>query len=111
DVVGRDLEMNNAIHQVIGVLPPMPAFPDANDIWITSASCPFRSSDAVISDRSTFILSGIFGKLREDVSLEQGSRDVNTIALNLRAAYPDIYSATDGYSADLGYLKDEMIGS
>ena len=44
NVVGANLEMNNAVHRVIGVLPPIPAYPDDNDIWITWASCPFRSS-------------------------------------------------------------------
>ncbi|MFT5690941.1 MAG: putative ABC transport system permease protein, partial [Oceanicoccus sp.] len=31
-IVGTSLEMNNAVHKVIGVLPPMPAYPDDNDI-------------------------------------------------------------------------------
>ena len=51
NVVGQVLEMNNAAHKVIGVLPVIPPFPDDNDIWITSSSCPFRSSAQVIAGR------------------------------------------------------------
>ena len=61
-IVGKDLEMNNAIHSVIGVLPPIPAFPDSNDIWITAASCPYRSSEATINNRAVPIVAGVFGK-------------------------------------------------
>ncbi len=110
DVVGSSLEMNNAIHRVIGVLPPVPAFPDDNDIWITSASCPFRSSPPVIDNRNVPMIASIFAKLRDDVSIENGASDVNGIAQRLLTAYPDSYSAARGYSADLTALKEVMTG-
>ena len=110
DVVGSSLEMNNAIHRVIGVLPPIPAFPDDNDIWITSASCPFRSSPPVIDNRNLPMIASIFAKLRDDVSIENGASDVNGIAQRLLTSYPDSYSAARGYSADLTALKEVMTG-
>src|SRR5690606_36116010 len=70
----------------------------------------FRSSDGVINNRAAPIISGVFGKLREGVSLEQGTNDVNTIAQRLRRDFPEVYSADRGYSADLVSLKDEMVG-
>jgi len=109
-IVGATLEMNNAIHTVIGVLPPIPAFPDDNDIWVTASSCPFRASEMMINNRSMAMLSGVFGKLREGVTLEAASRDVNTVAQRLLTSYPDAYSEQRGYSASLRPLKDEMVG-
>ncbi|MFS1524266.1 ABC transporter permease [Microbulbifer sp. 2304DJ12-6] len=109
NVVGISLEMNNAVHTVIGVLPPMPAYPDDNDIYISAASCPFRSSEGMINNRSPGMLT-LFGKLKENGDLERVSREVNTIAGQLQAQYPDDYRTSNGYSANLVSLKSEMIG-
>ncbi len=41
-IVGRTLRMNDRIHTVIGVLPPIPAYPDDNDVYMPVSACPFR---------------------------------------------------------------------
>ena len=41
-IVGRTFEMNDRIHTVIGVLPPIPQYPDENDIYMPTSACPFR---------------------------------------------------------------------
>ena len=41
--------MNDKIHTVVGVLPPLPPYPDDNDIWMPAGACPFR--DAGINNR------------------------------------------------------------
>lgn len=109
DVVGTSLEMNNAVHKVIGVLPPMPAFPDDNDIYISAASCPFRSSEGMINNRLPGMLT-LFGKLADNTSIQQASQEVNAIAGQLQAQYPDAYQVNNGYSANLVSLKSEMVG-
>ena len=108
-VAGTTLEMNNAVHRVIGVLPPMPAYPDSNDIWITVASCPFRSSDQIISDRDAPMVSA-YAKLNDGVSIEQADADVKNVAQQLITAYPDSYSRTRGYQAALTTVRSELIG-
>ncbi len=108
-VVGMSLEMNNATHKVIGVLPPLPAYPNNDDIYITAASCPFRSSEGMINSRGMQMIS-VYGKLAAGSSIEQGSREVNTIAGQLATQYPDDYPQSRGYSANLVSLKDEMVG-
>jgi putative ABC transport system permease protein len=45
-VVGRLLEMNDRSHRVVGVLPPLPRFPDPNDVFMPISSCPFCSAPA-----------------------------------------------------------------
>lgn len=109
DVVGMSLEMNNATHKVIGVLPPIPAFPSNDDIYIASASCPFRASEAMINNRRMGMLA-LYGKIAEDSSLADGSREMNTIARQLAEQYPDDYLESQGFSANLVSLKGEMIG-
>ena len=44
-VVGQVFEMNDRPHTVIGVLPPIPQFPDENDVYMPVSACPFRSSE------------------------------------------------------------------
>lgn len=109
NVVGLSLEMNNAVHKVIGVLPPLPAYPEDNDIYISSASCPFRSSEMMINNRSPGMLT-LFGKLEQNTPIEVVSNEVNTIAGQLQAQYPDDYRQSNGYSANLVSLKSEMVG-
>ncbi len=110
NVVGTVLEMNNAAHTVIGVLPVIPPFPDENDIWITSSSCPFRSSDAVIAGRQIPMLPGVFAKLRDSVSVDAANRELGVIAGRLTAAYPDTYAAGNGHATSLKTIKSEMVG-
>jgi predicted permease len=109
DIIGRSLEMNNAVHTVIGVLPPIPAYPVDNDIYIAAASCPFRASEGMINNRRPGMLT-LFGKLKDGVSLQQGSLELNNLAGQLAAQYPDAYPSNEGYAANLVSLKDEMIG-
>ena len=109
-IVGKVLEMNNAAHKVIGVLPVIPPFPDDNDIWITSSSCPFRSSAQVTAGRQMPMLSGVFAKLREDRSMQQAGRELEVIGARLVAAYPDTYAAGNGHATSLRTIKDEMVG-
>ena len=87
DVVGTNLEMNNAIHRVIGVLPPMPAYPDDNDIWITWASCPFRRGEAVMNNRNVPMVQA-YAKLKEGVTHEHAHGDMNNVAQRLITTYP-----------------------
>jgi putative ABC transport system permease protein len=110
NVVGTVLEMNNAAHKVIGVLPVIPPFPDENDIWITWSSCPFRSSDQVIGGRQIPMLPGVFAKLREGVSMDAANRELEVVASRLVAEHPDTYAAGNGHATSLRTVKSEMVG-
>lgn len=109
DVVGMQLEMNNAVHTVIGVLPPLPAYPNDNDIYITAASCPFRISEGMINNRGPGMLT-LIGKLSPDTSFDSANREVSDIARRLADTYPDDYPASRGYSASVSDVKSEMVG-
>ena len=39
-IVGRTFEMNDRMHTVVGVLPPMPQFPADNDVYMPPSACP-----------------------------------------------------------------------
>ena len=43
-IIGRHFRMNDKVHTVVGVLPPVPQYPEENDVYMPASSCPFRSS-------------------------------------------------------------------
>ena len=63
NVVGQVFEMNDRPHTVIGVLPPIPQFPDENDVYMPVSACPFRSSEGVRTNRNARMVQA-FGRLR-----------------------------------------------
>ena len=62
-VVGKVFQMNNRPHTVVGVLPNVPQFPNANDVYMPSSACPFRSSAQTRENRAARMLS-VYGRLR-----------------------------------------------
>ena len=42
NIIGKKYQMNDRAHTVIGVLPPIPQYPNENDVYMTTTSCPFR---------------------------------------------------------------------
>ena len=61
-IVGKTFEMNDRIHTVIGVLPPVPQYPAENDVYMPSSSCPFRMGQFTLNTRTARMLH-IFGRM------------------------------------------------
>jgi hypothetical protein len=65
-IVGRTFELNDRIHTVVGVLPPIPQFPQSDppdDVYMPPSACPFRSNPQTIQNRNARMLTAI-GRLR-----------------------------------------------
>ncbi len=109
-VVGASVDTMNFTYTIIGVLPPMPAYPHGNDVWIPAASDPFRMAGLsnAETNRSSRIISHVLAKLGAEVTLADAGREAETIATRLAEMYPDSYPAT--YSIGLLPVKDELIG-
>jgi putative ABC transport system permease protein len=99
NIVGRVFRMNNRPHTVIGVLPPIPEYPSESDVYMPTANCPFRSNPQTIENRQARLLSVVFGRLKDGVTLEQAQSDMDIVAGNLRSEYPDVYPRNIGYAA------------
>ena len=107
NIVGKVFKMNDRTHTVIGVLPPMPQYPNENDVYMTTAACPTRSSERFKANRNARMMS-VFGRLKPDATVEQAQADVAAIAGRLREQYPDSYPANLGHSATATTLKKEL---
>ncbi|MEM7414808.1 MAG: ABC transporter permease [Gemmatimonadota bacterium] len=107
DVVGRSVEMNNRPHRIVGVLPPVPTYPNQNQVWMPWYACPFRSADSWHLNRQARSLHTV-GRLADGVDVAAAEAEIDRIAQDLRAEFPDDYPGVDRVSADLLPLKEEL---
>ena len=107
NVVGKTFEMNDRVHTVIGVLPPVPQYPDENDVYMPTTSCPTRSSPQFIANRGRHMMRA-FARLKPGVSMAEAHSDLATVAARLQQQYPKFYPADSGYTAEPVSLQKEL---
>jgi len=106
-IVGAKFTMNDRVHTIIGVLPPLPLYPDNNDIWVPAGACPFRSAPAAIGNRK-FRLPTVFARLRPGVTLAQATPDMRGIERQLHASYSEAYPAANALHWEAEGVRDEL---
>lgn len=106
-VLGRPFTMNDRVHTVVGVLPPLPEFPDANDVYMPTTSCPFRSSQRMIANRDARVLT-VLARLRPGVALAEAQTDLKTIGNRLALSYPKSYPPAAGLAMTITPLEQEL---
>jgi putative ABC transport system permease protein len=106
-IVGKTVEMTDRLHTVVGVMPPLPQFPNLNDVFMPVSSCPFRSSDGVRTGRNARMVT-VFARLKPGVTVERATSDVQTVAQRLHREYPDAYPQARGFGVAGTALRDEM---
>ena len=107
EIVGKTFEMNDKVHTVVGVLPPVPQYPNENDVYMPTSACPFRSSKMHLEDRDMRMME-VFGRLKPGVTVAQANADVSTIAAGLKAAYPKSYPDNVGFTSVAAPLQEEL---
>lgn len=106
-IVGKTFEMNDKVHTVVGVLPPVPQYPNENDVYMPTSACPFRSSKAHLDNRDMRMME-VFGRLKPGVTVAQASADVSAIAAGLKASYPKSYPENVGFTSVAAPLQEEL---
>jgi putative ABC transport system permease protein len=106
-IVGKTFEMNDKVHTVVGVLPPVPQYPNENDVYMATSACPFRSNKMHLEDRDMRMME-VFGRLKPGVTVAQANADVSTIAAGLKAAYPKSYPENVGFASSAAPLQEEL---
>jgi putative ABC transport system permease protein len=89
-VIGTTVEMNDRVHTIVGVLPPLPPWPDANEVFMPASACPFRSAPNMLAARDMRMV-GAIGRLRPDVPVSQATAELATLARGFAKAYPKDY--------------------
>ena len=106
-IVGKTFEMNDRIHTVIGVLPPVPQYPAENDVYMPSSSCPFRMGPFALNQRTARMLH-IFGRLAPGIPVSQAQTELQGIASTLRSEYAGSYPSGQGFTISATSLHDEL---
>lgn len=106
-VVNKTFTMNDKPHRVVGILPPVPQYPDENDVYMPTTACPFRSAPAFVADRSSRMMKA-FGRMKPGVSVSQARADLNAVAANLQRAYPKDYPPEIDYSVATNSLQADL---
>jgi putative ABC transport system permease protein len=106
-IVGKTFEMNDMVHTVVGVLPPVPQYPNENDVYMTTSACPFRSNKMHIEGRDMRMME-VFGRLKPGVTVGQASADVAAIAAGLKSSYPKSYPDSVGFTSVANPLQEQL---
>jgi predicted permease len=106
-IVGQRLRMNDRPILVIGVLPPLPAYPDNARVFMPTSSCPYRSAESTIASR-TFRMVSLFGRLRPGATVQQAQADIGTINARLQREYPA--AAIAGMTVTVMPVREQLVG-
>src|SRR5580698_5412124 len=93
NIVGKVFQMNDMPHTVIGVLPPIPQYPQESDVYMPTWQCPFRSNPKNIANRKFRLISHVFGRLKPGVTVEQAQNDLAVVGGQVCSAHPETYPA------------------
>jgi putative ABC transport system permease protein len=107
NIVGRTFEMNDRVHTVVGVLPPLPEYPDANDVYMPTTSCPFRSEPSMIANRDGRMVTS-YATLKPGVTLAQANSDLAALTQRLALEYPKSYPASAGIAPLTAAVESEL---
>ena len=103
DVLGKSLSLNGKSYTVVGVAPgQIPGF-STSDIYTPLG----QWTDPTFRDRRISMGTNSVGRLKPGVSIEQARADMDNIARNQAAAYPDADSAR---GITLVPMKTDVVG-
>jgi predicted permease len=106
-VVGRVLQMNDHPHTIVGVLPNVPMYPQANDVYMPRSACPFRM-DATQSDRRGGGMASAIARRRPGVAMREVTDDLDRVSRTLQASDPESYPASRGHHFSAAPLRREF---
>jgi predicted permease len=106
-IVGKTFELNDKVHTVVGVLPPVPQYPQESDVYMPTSACPTRSGKAFIENRDSRMME-VFARLKPGVSITEARAELATISGRLTSEYPKSYPEQMGYAAVTSPLRDEL---
>jgi len=107
EIVGQIFEMNDKVHTVVGVLPPVPQYPNENDVYMPTSACPWRSNKAHLEMRDMRMME-VFGRMKPGITVAQASADISAISAGLKATYPKFYPDNSGYGSVTSALQREL---
>ena len=106
-VVGRVFTMNDRPHTVVGVLPPIPGYPEDNDLYMPVSACPFRSDPMMENNRHVGMMQ-VFGRLKPGIRFEAARSDLASVAARMEHDHPSDYPASARLTLSPVSLREEL---
>ena len=109
-IVGQVFEMNDRPHRVVGVLPPVPHYPNEVDVYMPTEACPFRSAAEQNIERNRRAFSGlqVFGLLKAGASSATAETEVATVAQRWAQDFPQVYRPALGFQAKTANVLEQL---
>jgi predicted permease len=105
DIAGKSITLNGTSYTIVGVIPAGFAFYGQDRDVYTPVG---QWNDASFRDRRVDVSAHGIGRLKPDVTLSQAKADMDGIAENLAAAYPE---ADKAVAITLVSMKEDIVGN
>ncbi len=106
-IIGAKFTMNDKVHTVVGVLPPMAGYPGRDEIFMPAGACPFRSAPMMMNDRGMHMVDA-YAVLRPGASLDRARTELVALAGRYHAEYPAAYPASQRFRFAVESAREEM---
>jgi putative ABC transport system permease protein len=102
-IVGKTLTFDGKKYEVLGVMPPNFKFPQNTELWVPMN---FEMAPEMKQRKAHFLRP--IGRLKPGVTLVQAQADMDTIARQLEAHYPE---SNTGWNLRMVSLRDQLVGN
>ena len=106
-IVGKTFTMNDRQHVVVGVLPPLPNYPDQNDVFMPISSCPFRSAPHMKTARQMRMVSMV-ARVAPGATFAAVQREMSAIETRSHGIYPDAFKGVSDAAIKATPLRSAM---
>jgi putative ABC transport system permease protein len=102
-IVGKTLTFDGKKYEVLGVMPPSFKFPQNAQLWVPMN---FEMAPEMKQRKAHFLRP--IGRLKPGVTLAQAQADMDAIARQLEAQYPE---SNTGWNLRMVPLRDQLVGN
>ncbi|HUH13103.1 MAG TPA: ABC transporter permease [Longimicrobiales bacterium] len=106
-VVGSTVEMNDRVHTIVGVLPPLPIYPAEDDVYMPWYACPFRSGEGARTNRGMRMVTAL-ARLTPGTTIQAAEADADRVASAMAADHPEAYPTDAAFGASVTPLETEL---
>jgi predicted permease len=104
DIIGKAITLNNKNYVIVGVIPAsFSIYNQARDAYVPIG----QWNDPTFRDRNVSFGTQSIGRIKPGVTIKQAQADMDSVAKNLAAAYPN---ADKGLGIALVFFKDDLVG-
>ncbi|MBL8112781.1 MAG: ABC transporter permease [Acidobacteria bacterium] len=106
-ILGKVFQLNDHPHTVVGILPPLPRYPNQNDVFMPASACPFRARAA--SNRAGRMVA-LLGRLAPGATPASAEAELTSATGRMFETHRDAYPPGRGMRAEVVPVRLEITG-